>query len=441
MHSKADDTARVGRSSDSLAGLMACIRDSQRLPTTRDPHHLTEQMASTIANDARGLRADMLRLAVSAGLAIFVIVGGYLALVTPGTWFPRQDQLAWRASQLALIRGTGNLVADELVVTTASADGSVLISIETDFRTDQYPGVAWAAIDVPEGADVRLLWRNDVAPGRVNSVPVTNESGRPRPIMMAQHPAWIGRTKGIALLITTRLDRPLHVRGAIAKPMGMPDLLGDRWREWFAFEPWTGESIDIVTGGADLQDLPLPILVTAIGVVAVALWFAWSSLAVHATVALPVVVVAVFAVGTLVLDARYVFNLARQTADTAARYKGLDWREKHLAAEDGELFEFVEKARAMLPHEPVRIFIAAEAHYFRGRIAYHLYPHNIFYDPIRDTMPRANQLRAGDWLIVYRRRGAQYDAATKRLRWDGGSDTVGADLVLADGGSALFRVQ
>ena len=47
---------------------------------------------------------------------------------------------------------------------------------------------------------------------------------------------------------------------------------------------------------------------------------------------------------------------------------------------------------------------------------------------------------AGDWLVVFQRRGVQYDAARHSLRWDGGA-TVSVDLKLLDHGGALFIVK
>src|SRR2546426_12232498 len=102
-------------------------------------------MTSTLARDIPTLRSEIRRIAVAIVSAILVVMVGYVALAIPAAWFPRQDSIAWRANQLALVRGTGTLVEDELVVTASSADGSVLVSFESDIRTDQYPGFAWVA--------------------------------------------------------------------------------------------------------------------------------------------------------------------------------------------------------------------------------------------------------------------------------------------------------
>ena len=117
----------------------------------------------------------------------------------------------------------------------------------------------------------------------------------------------------------------------------------------------------------------------------------------------------------------------------------MSWRERHLAAEDGALFAFIEKVRAKLPPPPVRVFMAADAHYFRDRGAYHLYPYNVYFDPWADTMPPPSAMHTGDYVVVYQRRGVQYDAAEQNLRWDG-LPPVKAQLVLVGRGAALFRI-
>jgi len=124
---------------------------------------------------------------------------------------------------------------------------------------------------------------------------------------------------------------------------------------------------------------------------------------------------------------------------TSAQYAGKDWREKHLAAEDAVLFAFVDSARARLPATPARVFVAADEPYFRARAAWHLYPHRVFYDPTVNAPPPAGALRPGDFVVVWLRRGVRYDSAERQLRWDGGPP-LAAELVLAEGDGALFRI-
>jgi hypothetical protein len=301
----------------------------------------------------------------------------------------------------------------------------------SDLRASDYPTIAWIAADMPEGATVRLLWRNDSAPQKLNAIDVPVEAGRTLPVIVANDPAWIGRVTGLALAIQGTLLQPIRIRGVIAKPMGALEILGDRAGEWFAFEGWVGTSINTITGGADFQDFPLPVLIAltvALGGTAVVLverrrpgTFVAST---------PMVLGALFLIAWLILDARWTANLVRQERYTAEKYAG----------KSAQLFAFVERALQVLPSRPVRIFVAADAHYFRGRAAYHLYPHSVFFDPRSNELQWADQLRPGDWLLVYQQRGIQYDASRQMLRWETGR-TTSAELKLIEPGAALFRMR
>jgi hypothetical protein len=134
------------------------------------------------------------------------------------------------------------------------------------------------------------------------------------------------------------------------------------------------------------------------------------------------------------------WNLLRQERVTATQYAGKDARERHLASEDGALYAFIEKALAVMPRTPARIFVASDADYFRGRAAYHLYPHNVYFTARGAALPSASAFRTGDWLLVYQRRGMQFDKAQGRIRWDDGQ-TVAAEAKLVEPGAALFLIR
>ena len=375
------------------------------------------------------------------GVALAACLLLYLALAVPGRWFSSATDKSYGARELSMSRGVARIAGDELLVLRAADDGNTVVSANTDFRAADYPTIAWIAADLPADAKVALLWRTDVEPTRLNTRPLEIRSGRPAPLDVHQDPHWLGRIVGLALAVQGPLAQPLRVRGVVAKPSNAWETLRDRAREWTAPEPWTGASINTVAGGADEQALPLPLLLAAAIGLTLLLLAATARRRLHAAApALAVAAVALALSAWLALDVRWIVNLARQARATALQYAGKDAREKHLAADDRELFAFIDKARTVLPQEPARVFVVADADYFRGRAAYHLYPHNVWFEPYRNVVPPADRLRAGDWIVVYQRRGVQYDAARHSLRWDGGV-TVPVELKLLDHGGALFLVQ
>ena len=112
------------------------------------------------------------------------------------------------------------------------------------------------------------------------------------------------------------------------------------------------------------------------------------------------------------LDARWMEPLRAGAGDRRALRRARTRTRKHRRGRGSRPCSRSSRRRApKLPREPARVFVVADADYFRGRAAYHLYPHNVLFDPYHNAVPPADRLRAGDWLVVYQRRGVQYDAA------------------------------
>jgi hypothetical protein len=377
--------------------------------------------------------------ALALGNAVVLLV--YLAFAVPASWFPSSPVKQWGVRDLTLPRGTGGAVNNEFIVTGTDAAGQVYIAVSTDLRARDYATITWNARNLPADADVHFLWRTDYAPKKIFSVPVGIEAGRLLPVILANDAGWLGHVTGIGLAIRGTVTQPFAISAVAAKPSGAIGILQDRARDWLAFERWSGTSINTITGGDDVQPLPLPLLLALSIAVAAVFMLAkrrFRPAAITADFAAAIAIM--FAISWLVLDARWTWNLARQVQVTIAQYGGKDWRGKHLAAEDGTLFEFVEKARVELPAAPARIFVASEADYFRERAAFHLYPHNVYAIPRRNELPKAEQIKAGDWMLVYQRRGVQFNPATGKLIWDGGAP-VSAQLKLRGEGAALFLIQ
>ena len=373
--------------------------------------------------------------------SLVACLAAYVAVATPGRWFSSAPDISYSAKALTLARGAGTLDSNELVLTRAAEDGNTIVSIATDFAAADHAQVAWIVSGIAPNVSAALLWYTDVEPSRVNRRSLPVDAGSLAPLDLQHGTHWIGRIKGLALALHGALGTPVRVRGVVARPADAFETLGDRFREWTTFRPWSGTSINTVPGGADAQPLPLPLLLAAaIAVSAVVLFaIARHRFAAPAT-ATAAAVIAITLAAWLVLDARWAVSLLRQVRDTAEQFAGKDWRERHLAATDGALFAFIDKARKILPAGPARVFIVSDADYLRARAAYHLYPYNAWYVPLANELPPVNRLHPGDWIVVYQRRGVEYDAALHRLRWGGGA-TIPAELRLLDHGGALFEVE
>ena len=375
--------------------------------------------------------------AISAAVCVLT----YLAFAAHGPWFGGAPSLHWSAHEFAVTRGTAQLGPEGLVVSAPDATRTVVVAVSTAFRARDYPQIAWEASGVPDDVQATLLWYSDIDSTRVFRRTLSVEAGRIVPAAVAQDRGWVGRIGGLALVLQGGFTEPIVLHAADAKSMSAAQVAGDRLSEWLAFEPWNGASINTLTGGADAQDLPLPIFLAAVVGIAALVYAGLARWKPH--VFGPVLgtgVAMMFVIGWLAIDARWQWNLLRQAGSTYALYAGKAWRERHLAAEDAPLFAFIEEARVKLPAPPARVFMVAGANYFRGRGAYHLYPYNVYFDPWSDTVPAPSAVRSGDYIVVYQRKGVQFDAARQQLRWDA-LPPLDADLVLGGPGAALFRMR
>lgn len=327
------------------------------------------------------------------------------------------------------------------MVAVPDPTGMTLVSLNARIRAIDYAAIGWNAKGVPDDADVRLLWRNDYQPEKIHSLPVTSKQYMLLPVVLKGNPAWAGNITGLALAIQGTLTQPIQITGVEAKPLGARELLSDRTKEWFQLEAWSSTSINTIAGGASIQGLPLPLLLAGAlliaGILALALYRWWPG---SSPALLAGLLAGTFICGWFMLDLRWTLNLSRQATLTHAQYGGKDLRDKHLAADDGELYAAIEKVRESLPPAPVRLVIASEARYLRERAAYHLYPNNVYTDRGDQVMPLASALRPGDWLFIYLVRGVQYDPQQQLLRW-GANETKSAELKLVVPGGALFEVR
>ena len=390
------------------------------------------------ANPARARNREPWIVALAALVGIVLVVGAYLASAVPGAWFPGDSPRTFRAEAMQLTRGSGTRADGAIVVEAPGEGGVAIVSLPTDLASQRIRGIAWEVADLPAGAQVRVLWFADTDPGRVNSLPAVVEAGRVRPAIVAGAPGWNGRIRGLGLSVGGALPRPFRVRAVTAKPMGAFEILSDRVGEWRAFEGWNGTSINVVVGGAEVQDFPLPALLAAIVGITVLLLLAVHrlrpALLPHAGTGIAVV----FLVAWLLVDLRWTANLARQVAVTFDTFAGKADRDRRLADVDGVLYEFIERSRTVLPPTPQRIWIASDAPFFNGRAAYHLYPNDVHFAPRDRAMPDARWVKAGDWLLVFNRRGVEYNPRNETLRWDGGAE-VPAVLKLPGNSAALFQ--
>ena len=408
-------------------------------PVEPAPAAPDEPQATPIPVTPPGPRDQTVMTTVAAFVVgCLLVVAGYVA-INGAALLAAAAPKSYEAAKMSVPRGVGRLQPDGLAAQGVGND-VLIVAVATDFRARDLETIDWDVSGLPADADVRLLFNSDYTPRRVHNRPLAIEDGRLRPIAMTGDRDWLGRITGLAIAVRAG-GEPIRVRSVTAKPLSLTQLLADRAREWFRFEPWTGTSINSVTGGASSQNLPLAIPVAIAALLALGIVVLLRRLLPSRYPrGIASIAVLVFVVAWLVLDVRWTANLARQAFATIERYGGRDAAARLLAAEDGELVAFIDKAKALMPGDPQRILVMSDAHYFRGRAGWHLFPHRVAWEPVRDVPPSPGMLKSGDYVLVWRRPGAQFDAGKGRVRFDNGVE-LPATMLLVERGSALFAIR
>ena len=362
----------------------------------------------------------------------------YLLANAPTQWLGHAPQTI-SGSSFNIARGVGHVEGDMLIVEDLGADGIAIAAYQSyGLKAQAYPQLtlnASTAADTPP--EVLLLWRTAENPGTTTTRRLGWQGNQLARLPLAEDPDWQGEIIGLALVIRGAINAPLVIKNLTLQSNSSTAILADLLDGWGYFEPWHGGAINYIYGGK--EDAAIPIVLGATLLLALALfiygvWVKWR----HHPIK-PAVIAVVLALIWVLVDLRWQGNLWAQLGQTHARYAGKNWADKHRAAEDGDLFNFTQAIKAKLGGAPARVLVFSDVDYFRGRAAYHLYPHNVYYLIKDASLPAAELIRPGEYLFLYQKRGVQYHPGKKELLWNGKPLLV--EPILVANGNAFFKVR
>jgi hypothetical protein len=378
--------------------------------------------------------------AISCWLAALVLTFiGFLMAFHTGPWQSRVEPRTIPGAKLAVVQGTVRVDGEAIWLERPGQDGTLVVSATldqplaaADFR---YVRVRLAGAFPREG--ISFIWRTDRGEAKVPRLPLASSGGRVLPLTLGEIDGWNGRIVGVGLAMRGELAAPLLVDGIEFVPTSWWTTATRMFGDWAEFEPWDGGSIHFMAGGNPSLRHPLPLYLGISFLVAVGLYLLVIVLG-HTRFE-PQAALAIALLGWAVIDARWQLNLLKQLDITRWQYAGKSWEDKRLAAEDGRLFAFMREAKEKIGAAPAHVFVFADDEFDRVRGAYHLYPRNVTVQPKRQSLLPAATFKAGDVLVVYRKRGVEYNPADRTLRWEG-TQAVKAEMIHFSAGSAVFRV-
>jgi len=369
--------------------------------------------------------------------AALILMAAYLVFNLPGDWFSGGSTKTYPGAAMGIATGTGQAEGTNLVVTRQDSKGAAILALVTPrVPTLDFGLVAFDVDGLADDADVTMFWRNDLAPTKMFTRPLTVAGGRLQDAMLAGDTNWLGRINTLGLIIRGQLSQPVTVHQVALRPASAGTVLLERWRDWFDREAWTGISLSRIIGGRPGMNLPLSLLTAAAALLALLAY--WGLQRWRRWPFSPLVVAAIVVTGWVALDARWQWNLSANAALSATKYGGKDLSEKRLAGVDAELERMAIDMRPLIPAD-ARVFIVAPDAVIAGRFAYLLLPAHTHYDIAFNALPVPERLKSGDLLLIHRKPGVRYSPERKEFLWED-RYRVKADILLLRAGTVLARV-
>jgi len=374
------------------------------------------------------LAAPMLLLASALILSIIFLQDKWT-----GKWMSSAKPLIWNGAELTLIKGRGYSDQDKLVIKKLTKQGIAVASLSPPtFQAEDYSAINLSVSGATPGVKMEFLWRT--AENRVFVRPLIWANQTLQPLEMAVDKNWRGQIIDLAIVVKGTLTEPLLINGVSLGTVSLPVALSNMLKKWFTLDRWQGTSIHFLDGDAIDKNINPLLAIAAIVCLALAL-----NLILAITKIMPLNVAMAWGIiflGWFILDVRWQANLFQQLELTHQQFAGKTWEEKHLVAEDNALFDFVRNVKAKLPTATGRILYFSDDAYSRGKGAYHFYPQNVL---ARNHLPPASQIKTGDYIALFAKKGVKYDRSQQLLIW-GDGQSLKADLLLFAKGNALFKV-
>lgn len=381
---------------------------------------------------------------VGAGLLVAGIAASVLSVAvvdSGGHWRADAQAIAIDGGSFSLVRGRGHREGSKLVLESTDGEGMAVLSARvTPFRADDHPRVDFNlhSTDVLP-VELVFLWRTQERPNRNFYKRLAWTDTRIAPLDLGPDDGWTGSITGVALVARGVLSRPLVLEGFSVPSVSVATVIGDIAAQWAAFIPIVAASVTLPFDDERSHYATLLATVACGGFLAAAVYWLVTRRALPRDAR---VYGAIFVAAWLIVDARFQINLWRQLERTAVMFSGKTGEQKRLASDDHELYTLMREVSAALPAPPVRVHLIADDLALRTRGSYFLYPQNVYHSIApRARKPVPEDLRSGDYVLLFLTGDLGYERATGTLVWPDGRRKAADEILSRPPGLVLVRVR
>lgn len=385
------------------------------------------------------LFALMLRI---TGWSLLLGAAALIAALTlfyapPGSDSPPPPVL-WNISTGQAIAGTANVV-DGVMQLELNEQGTGIVTLAMEpiaARDYFYLNIAL------EGASpkpvVMLSWNKPGSNDSSRLYPLENQLLSSQWIATHELKDWTGDIGSLTLVIMGQPRDSVLIRDFSLHPAGTLNQLRAIYSDLTAYEPWDRAAMNTYTGVTNVSSFyPLP-LAAALLVLSLGAYGAIVGLSRGKLRFSRINVALIFLANWIILDAAWQNRLWHQLAETYHTFAHFESGQRQAAGPDAPFFSIASRIKEHLPPD-ARVIVASSDPYNGMRVAYYLYPHNVYWSIHDPGVPYDEFLRPGDYIALIRPSTFRFNA---REGFVSAPDRANlpAKLVLLDSSGTLVRL-
>lgn len=380
-------------------------------------------------------------------IAAWSLLLGAATLVTGLTlFFPpfddagrRAPALIWKASTAKVNMGTGSLTGGELQL-TLSPLGIAIVSLSMEpIEAQDYPFLHLAIEEASGESHVAISWKTGQNQQESHHYIVESESRASVWLATEELKGWTGKIDDLSMAITGPAGDTVRIRDFSIFPASITRQLQAIFSDLTGFFPWNRAAMNTYTGVSNVSSFyPIPLTVAflllsllAYGVLIVVfrprLQFNWT------------VVALIFFVSWIMLDLIWQNRLLHQLVDTQRTFSGKDLPQKLTAGPDASLFGLAAELVPRLESLDSRVFVVSDDIYRGMRVAYYLYPFNVYWSLHSADLPSDNYLRKGDYIVLVKPTAIGFNRKL-HLLFAEQRNNLEADLIYSDSVGTAVRL-
>lgn len=342
----------------------------------------------------------------TTGWSLLLGTAALIAVLTlfyaPPAGDPRAAPVIWNTTTGEVIVGRTSIVDGNVLLTLGKRGiGFIALSSEPVAARD-YPFLHIALEDASNNLDAVLSWTDAHSDEQSHYYPLENESLTSQWIATAELNGWSGEIGTVNLRIKGEPGQTVVIHDFSLHPASPWRQLQAIFTDVTAYDSWNRATMNTYTGVTNVSSFyPVPL--------AIAL-FLLSLLAYGALVGLSrgklrfsrVNVALLFLASWIILDVAWQNRLWHQLADTYRTFAGVEPQQRQAVGPDAQLFDFVAHIKPQLEAVNSRVFVASTDPYNGMRVAYYLYPLNVYWSVHAPEVPYDEFLRKGDYIALIR---------------------------------------